>query len=129
MLFRSWPSVETPKGTGLDLSRVLAAASQADAEPFALKVFVRMPSDGLVRIRRSDGSSLTLCVDPEELPWLGLWINRNGWAGTDGPGYLNLGLEPTTAPTDDLEAAVRDGTARWLRCGATVSWGLQLDLA
>ena len=124
-----WPTCVLADGTGVELGRLLADRPHASNVPLALKVFVRTPADGRMRVRRGDGSTLTLRVDRDELPWIGLWINRGGWAGTQGPGYLNLGLEPTTAPTDDLQAAIHDGSARWIEAGATAAWSVQLDFA
>jgi hypothetical protein len=69
-----------------------------------------------------------LHYDPQELPWLGLWINNGGWSGCDSEPYLNLGLEPTTAAFDCVAQAMDNGAISWLQPGETRDWALAVEM-
>ncbi len=97
--------------------------------PVAHKCFTKKGSCDEVTVRALDGSSLTFSWDAFEAPYLGLWINLRGWSGSGSPPYFNLGIEPTTAPQDDLLAAIDCGQERLLCPGKNHHWSLRVDLS
>lgn len=123
-----WPELLSAEGSTCDLSRCLLPAARAGG--YAAKLFVRSPADGSigVQLASAEHRSLRLHYDPLALPWLGLWINNRGWTGSPGTPYLNLGVEPATAGTDDLEDALARGEARELAPGATAAWRIAVEL-
>ncbi|GGM14677.1 hypothetical protein [Nakamurella endophytica] len=110
-----------PRLGGADLSRV-----DRTGPPENFKVFVRwggcatLTFDGLGRevvVRRVGGP----------LEWLGICVNRDAWPA-DGPGDPWIALEPTTAPTDSVDDAVRAGTAAVLAAGETLQWSTETEI-
>lgn len=123
----NWPDFPLAVGKSFDLSRCF----DRDVAPveFAGKIFVRSPESGLVSVSVADSKQrLALHYDPQELPWLGLWINNGGWSGCDSEPYLNLGLEPTTAAFDCVAQAMDDGAISWLQPGETRGWALAVEM-
>lgn len=97
--------------------------------PFAAKVFTAQGAVDEVAIGAPDGSEkLRLAWDKADAPYLGLWLNCRGWSGCGSAPYFNLGVEPATAPFDDLGAAMKDGSGRHLAPGETRSWSLKVTL-
>ena len=62
-----------------------------------------------------------------DLPYLGLYINLGGWPEPRS-GLHQVGLEPTTAPVDDLAAATDGGFARTCSAGAAVAWSVEVRI-
>lgn len=122
-----WPHFPLQDGKSFDLSRCFDAET-APGE-FAGKIFVRSPDSGVVRVSAVDANhSLTIRYDPDDLPWLGLWINNRGWSGCDGDPYLNLGVEPTTAGFDCVSLAIDDDSITWLQPGQVRTWSISVEL-
>jgi len=69
---------------------------------------------------------LRLSWDKADAPSLGLWLNVRAWSGSGSPPYFNLGVEPSTAPCDDLTTAIKSGHGRHLAPGETHSWEFTL---
>ncbi len=89
---------------------------------------MRSPDTGRVSVVPAGTSeSLTVSFDPLQLPWLGLWINNEGWSGCGGAPYRNLGLEPATAAFDCVSKAAEDGAIPWLDPGETRRWTLDVE--
>jgi len=122
-----WPGLSMEKGAALDLSQ--AFKSKTDGDGFAAKVFVRSPAIGSVSVVIGGTSErLTLQYDSAQLPWLGLWINNNGWSGNGGAPYQNLGLEPATTAYDDVAEALEKDSIDWLQPGETRRWSLAMEV-
>ncbi len=71
----------------------------ADCPPgWAAKLFSEPLAQGWVALDSSAAKTrLVIQFDPQVLPHLGLWINRQGWSGNGGNPYNNLGVEPGTS--------------------------------
>jgi galactose mutarotase-like enzyme len=122
-----WPHFPLPDDDSFDLSRCFSKESAP--RDFARKIFVRSPDSGLVSVTAtSSDERLAIHFDPEELPWLGLWINNRGWSGCDSEPYLNLGLEPSTAAFDCVSQAIDDDSITWLEAGQTRTWSIDIEL-
>lgn len=124
---RHWPKLDLKCGKALDLSRSFQSTIEKDR--FAGKIFVRSPESNSVEIVIDNTNErLSLHYDPEELPWLGLWINNKGWSGNGAEPYCNLGLEPATTPYDNVVEAIGNNAVPWLQPGETRRWSLALEL-
>ena len=102
-------------------------ASKSVEHRSAGKFFVRSPESGTVAIGNTD-ERLSLNYDPKLLPWLGLWINNNGWPENAREPYQNLGLEPATTPYDDVASALENDAVTWLQPGETRHWSLAVEV-
>lgn len=119
-----WPTIDNTGGTTIDLSRSFTAGNP----PFASKIFVESPENGIIAVRTPNNEeALTMTFDPKKLPWLGLWINNRGWCGRGSKPYRNLGLEPATAPYDSVVEAVANHAVPWLEPGEVRQWSLVLE--
>lgn len=122
-----WPLLPLRGGGKVDLG-----ASFADAhEPrrLAAKVFVASASPGEIGLRSADAAErLTFWYDEGEIPWVGLWINAEASSGCGSPPYLNLGVEPSTAPCDSLATAIAGDGVDWLQPGEKRTWSLRVDV-
>ena len=123
----TWPDFPLRDGHSFDLSRCFD--TETSPGEFASKIFVRSPDSGLVSVTAEDAdNSLTIHYDPDDLPWLGLWINNRGWSGCNSEPYLNLGLEPTTAAFDCVSQAIDNDSITWLQPGQTRTWSISVEL-
>lgn len=76
-----------------------------------------------VRLRDPDGGSLTMHLDPRQVPYLGIWWDAEAHATA-----RVLALEPSNGFYDDLVAAAARGRAPYLLPGAEARWSLALQL-
>ena len=121
----NWPRLPIANGNSLDLADSFAAGN----EKFAHKIFVRASSHGTVSVVAPETAErLTMTFDPDILPWLGLWINNQGWSGCGSAPYLNLGLEPSTTNYDCVADAVRSDAIRSIQPHETRAWTLTVEL-
>jgi galactose mutarotase-like enzyme len=94
----------------------------------AVKLSVEM-EQGEVLLSDQKGATLQFRWPLRALPWLGLWVNENGWSGTDLPPYCNLGVEPASGAPDSLEVALNDWeSAQLLQPGERREWWLTIAL-
>ena len=113
-----WPRMAAGRAIDLSLPDVVARA-------YACKLFVDMPA-GRAAIEE-EGARLEVSFDPQQVPLVGLWINRQGWSPfARGRPYCNVALEPCIGAPDSLADALgttwRD--AAWLEAGETREWTL-----
>jgi len=120
-----WPVLSQDDGTQIDLAGIFESATGPGS--YCEKVFVRSLKSAGISTGAGD-ESISIEYDERELPWLGLWINKRAWSGCDSEPYLNLGLEPGTAPFDFLTDAVSEGAAETLEPGDSRSWALVVNL-
>jgi len=122
---QAWPKLALPGGENINLAGIFE--EHTEPQTFCQKVFVR--SAGEVSLCTADGrESFNMMYDPGELPWLGLWLNKNAWSGCDSEPYLNLGLEPATTPYDKLSDAVAQDHVDILKPGKSKNWRLSISL-
>lgn len=122
-----WPSLQLNNDRRIDLANVFGDSGAA--QQFASKIYVRSPDSGDARIAIANGNErLTMQYAPEDLPWLGLWINNNGWSGRGGEPYLNLGVEPATTAYDSVNEAMQNDAVPWIQPGETRCWSLEIGV-
>ena len=120
-----WPMLRSPDGRSTNLAVIFKEPT--NPESFSTKVFVRFRNKVCVSTPE-DVESFSIEYDERDLPWLGLWINKKAWSGCGSEPYLNLGVEPATAPHDTLAEAVSLGCADYLQPGESRSWTLGVYL-
>lgn len=117
-----WPFVRTG-ALQADLSHPAVVAKK-----YACKVFLDMPpGQGGGRAAIREGlDQLEVTFDSRQVPFVGLWINRNGWTPFKrGEAYCNIALEPCLGAPDTLTDALGDWKgAQWIEAGATREWRL-----
>ena len=96
--------------------------------PHMLKFFTARGSTSYFTLRATDQSSLRMDWNPEENPFLGLWLNQRNWSGIGNVPYFNLGVEPTTSPHDSLADAIAAGDHHTLDAFTTKRWSIRLTL-
>jgi galactose mutarotase-like enzyme len=96
------------------------------ARRYACKLFLDVSDGGA--ILREDDLALRLAWNVNQIPNVGLWINKRGWTPfRDEEPYLNLALEPAIGAPDTLVEALGDWKgAAWLDPGETRRWSLRL---
>ncbi len=75
---------------------------------------IRYPKQG-VRYR--------LRYDPEQLPYLGVWITTGGFKGES-----NIALEPTNGYYDRLDRAIANRRVGWIEAGQRLEWQVDIVL-
>jgi len=87
------------------------------AEPIESELVVRYPSRGrAIRMQYTT---------EDELPaYWGIWANTGGWAG-----HRQLTVEPTTGRFDQIDRAVRDGSAGLLPASGRREWAVRWGLS
>ena len=124
--FFPWPKLAK---TALPAFDVIPDPTVPGFRPFAAKMFTQRGTTAEFAVLAPDRrSALAFAWNPDELPYLGLWLNCQGWSGCGSAPYFNLGVEPATAPFDDLADAMIDGSARRLAPGEIRHWQLEIRL-
>lgn len=95
------------------------------------KLVLPAPAEGWAAIERKTlRTLLTLHFDPQDCPWLGLWICYGGWPddAKAKKGYT-VALEPCNLPSDSLAESLTQGAGAQLAPGATKHWSLRLEIS
>jgi len=113
-----WPIAATPQGAPRDLSRVAPPHAARTA-----KFYVKGPlPDGWCALTwPSRNLQLTMRFPAEEIPFLGILPNENGFHD-----HYNMFLEPASASFDRPDVARLRGEGSHIAGGATRSWHLDL---
>jgi len=114
-----WPMVRS-QGRLLDLSRPHSVAKR-----YACKVFLEMREGHAAVIE--DGVRLELTFGVDEIPNVGVWINRGGWSPFKrAKPYQNLTVQPCIGAPDTLEDALGAWkSAHWLDAGKSRRWSMR----
>jgi len=122
--FFAWPSSTLDDGKQIDFSQIPAA----DAG-YAVKLFAENLLVGSVEIEHAkSGERLKIEFDPADIPNIGIWMNFGAWSGANTLPYFNLGIEPTSCNSDNLERAFLCGQASMLRPGRIRRWKFSVQL-
>ncbi len=84
-------------------------------EPIAQPVVVRYPA-------RNRSATLAFSSEALRAFW-GVWINTGGWQH-----HQHFAIEPSTGRYDELDQAIRDGSAGTVGPRETVEWSLKLSV-
>ncbi|MFH1005960.1 MAG: hypothetical protein V1800_00475 [Candidatus Latescibacterota bacterium] len=104
---------------GLDLSKLKVGEEGRSS----IKFFSEKMQVGWAALHEpARGDLLAFLFDPSVLPYVGVWINRGGWAG-----YQHVAIEPTNGRPDGLDiAAGKWHSAQKLGAGQCTKWELSL---
>jgi galactose mutarotase-like enzyme len=118
-----WPMARS-SGRLLDLSNPSGVAKR-----YACKLFLEMREGRAALIE--DGVRLEVSFRIDEVPNVGLWINRGAWTPFKrAKPYSNLALEPCIGAPDSLEEALGAWkSAHWLDAGKSRRWSLRWSAA
>jgi galactose mutarotase-like enzyme len=119
-----WPIAKLADGRTFDFSRVPSFDSGVAAKLFS----GRLKSVRVGITSECESETLSLELSSSEPSCVGLWLNYSAWSGVGTPPYFNCGIEPTTSPCDDLEDAIRHGSAAILQPGEVRRWSLAVSL-
>jgi galactose mutarotase-like enzyme len=119
-----WPTATLADTNRIDFSRIPAADAAYGAKLFAENLQL-----GWVEVEHTKSSErLQFAFDPATIPHIGMWMNFAAWSGADTPPYFNVGIEPTSCNSDNLERAFLCGNAPVLKPGHTLRWKLSVQL-
>lgn len=142
--------IETPGGTEFQVSGWFPAGERSPAAPPALESDGSMnlpdgaPPPGSawglkgaflgdfrqpIILRAADGAGFGYRFGREDFDGAALWVNNGYWSGCGSAPYGNLGFEPQIGLSDDLSAALREGTPHaTLQPGDHREWKLDVIL-
>lgn len=121
----SWPTAHLAHGAHLDLSTVGPEDGATAHKLFAGPLDVGWC--GIYRTQLQLG--IVMGFNPAQTPFAGLWICQGAWpSGSDGPKQYTVALEPTTAPCDALDRAMKLGHAHHLLPQGEFSWPVQFEV-
>lgn len=117
-----WPHTRDTAGRAVDLSRV-----QSGAEGWGDKLYTTRLSQGYCALwHPPSGDFVGFTFAPEQVPYVGVWINQGGWPAEDKPCF-NVALEPCLGYPDRLDiAALREEIASVAAKG-TQQWRVKLQ--
>lgn len=120
----SWPLTTTSSDDAVDLSLVGAAEAQ-----IADKLFTLAAPEGWCALNRLKiGRRVEMKFEPQQAPYLGLWLCYGGWPEDKTAKQYCVALEPCTAPTDSLASAIGQGLGRRLAPKAFDEWRVELRI-
>jgi galactose mutarotase-like enzyme len=67
--------------------------------------------------------SIEITFDPEKTPYLGIWVNENGWEGQQ-----NIGIEPATSGMDSPSLAKEFGMENPFAPNTTTTWSMDIGV-
>lgn len=109
---------DVPEGP-LTIAQVEAALD--DGRVRACKLFCDDPPGGRAALYDVDADAwLGLEFELEDVPFLGVWINRGGWPPAEP--LHHVALEATTGASDDLAEALRRGGGRTIPAHSSIVW-------
>jgi galactose mutarotase-like enzyme len=112
--------LDWPVHDGLALGTVRSCDGQT-----ILKLYADARPSGRVMVTGRP-CELSVTTDVEHAPYVGIYVNYGGWPA--GGSLHHVGIEPTNAPEDDLDAAVRSGRVDRLPPGGSRSWSIEISL-
>jgi galactose mutarotase-like enzyme len=119
-----WPLATLADGKQIDFSLIPGA----DAG-YAVKLFAENLALGSVEVEHSESAErLEFAFDPAVTPYIGMWMNFAAWSGADTLPYFNIGIEPTSCNSDNLERAYLCGQAPMLEANESRRWKLSIQL-
>ncbi len=117
-----WPIATNARGEMVELD--LIGPSELG---FADKLYTDRVSEGWCGLYDPErGRAIAFRFDPDELPYIGVWINQGGYPGDGLAGY-NVGLEPCSAWPDALDVAFERGAVATVDAGTQNVWTLELQ--
>lgn len=120
----SWPEAVLDNGTTIDLS--VCGAAQDDV---ADKLYAASPEDGWCALeRRALKTRIEVSFDPQESPFLGLWLCYGGWPSDAVNRQYCVALEPCMAPMDSLASASAKGYTRKLGAQQKYIWSIAIRI-
>jgi hypothetical protein len=112
----SWPETKDREGNPYHLDR-LSPRNAGVCEKYYFEG--AHGAGGEVRVT---DPGLILRFDPAIIPYLGIWLNSDGYKN-----QYNIGIEPATAPMDSPENARQWGYAAELKGQELVKWRLEIE--
>lgn len=115
-----FPQTTAQDGSRLELDRICARSANK-TEKWYIAPEERIAEAALLL---NQGSvNYRLLFAPQELPYLGVWINEGGFKGE-----YNCALEPSDGFYDSLEIAANQGRLPQLAAGSEREWTLTIEL-
>jgi len=120
----NWPEISLSDNRKISLDKV----PPKDAN-FAAKIFFLGIPEGICGLRfPSDKTELKIIFSPDDIPYIGLWINAGGFPAGNNEHY-NIALEPCTSPFDSLSKSYEQGYAKQAPPQSTVRWHIRIALS
>jgi galactose mutarotase-like enzyme len=117
-----WPITTDASGEQADLSTILS-----DQAGFADKVYTTQLPEGWCALHDPEnGDFVSFSFSPDEIPYVGVWINQGGWP-LEGKACFNVALEPCTGYPDRLDIAVIRNECTSIPAGETLEWSVNLQ--
>lgn len=120
----AWPVARLGDGGNTDLGLVQEPQSQIGDKLFAGPL--NSAENWAALERPSAGVRIRVGFDPEDTPYLGLWLCYGGWPERPGAKQNCVALEPAAAPVDSL--AIEGPWRRSLEPGESFDWAMTVDL-
>ena len=123
----TWPSTAEASGGPVRLDVLPPAGSGVADKLYTDRLPVTGESARCRLVDPESGEFVGFRFDPAEVPYVGVWLNMDGWP-LSGETCFNVALEPCTGYPDRLDYAVARDEAARLAPSATNRWTLHLEL-
>ncbi|MDR1389107.1 MAG: hypothetical protein LBJ31_03945 [Treponema sp.] len=111
-----WPQTKDKHGRAYYLDRL----GTRDSKVCEKYYFDSRLKTGEIRV---ENPAMKIRFDAETIPYLGIWLNSNGYKD-----QYNIGIEPASAPMDSPENAKQWGYSAELQGGACMRWKLEIEV-
>ena len=123
----TWPSTRDASGATVTLD-LLPQLGAGTADKLYTDRLPMTGGDTICRLLDPEiGESVGFRFDPAEIPYVGVWLNMDGWP-LSGETCFNVALEPCTGYPDRLDYAVARDEAATLEPRSVNRWTLHLEL-
>ncbi len=120
----SWPRARTSAGLWDDLS-VIKGRDLGTAD----KLYTgRLESGFCGFYRRRANMSLVFRFEPEQAPYVGIWICQGGWPTSRAAKHYTVAVEPCSGRPDALDQAAKMNSCQRILAGETKHWTLSMEI-
>jgi galactose mutarotase-like enzyme len=123
----AWPVTHNAAGTSVTLDVLPALGAGTADKVYTDRLTVTGQATTCRLVDPDTGEYVGFRSDPVEVPYVGLWLNMDGWP-LSGETCFNVALEPCTGYPDRLDLAIERDEAATLGPRSVNRWTLHLEV-
>lgn len=95
----------------------------------ALKIFSSRIDEGFIGLHKKKLNEIILFkFNPEEIPFIGLWLCYGGWPVDSQRKHFTIALEPANGKPDSLAKSIERNECCWIDANSEINWKLEINI-